>query len=168
MALVCIGSRLRPVLEGRGGGQSRRSRPSPRREGIAAQEDGRPVGIVVTIPSPPLPPLPSSSSYSHLNLFSPQFRRSRSSCRRVGSADSGCRASRFTIRPYVPSPAAAYASSKSSYSSFVDPPSLLGLGRPPGSFLHVVEYHDDGPREVARYSRCVIGFMSCSALSCDC
>ena len=47
-------------------------------------------------------------------------------------------------------PAAASTSSQSSYSSFVDPPSILDLGQPPGSFLLVVEYHDDGPHEVAR------------------
>jgi hypothetical protein len=58
-------SRLRPVLEGRRGGQSRQSRPSPSRERIAAQEDGRPVGIVVVIPSsPPSRPPPPAASIS--------------------------------------------------------------------------------------------------------
>ena len=61
---------LWPILEGRGGGQSRQSHPFPRRERIATQEDGRPVGIVVLIPSPPPPqPPPPSTSSSRLDLF---------------------------------------------------------------------------------------------------
>ena len=116
--------------------------PLPCRERIAAQEDGRPVGIIVIIPS--LPPPPPSSS-SRLDLFSSQFRRIRSSCHRAGSADSGCRASRFTIRLPPPPPLNPPTPPLSI------PPSSLVSDEPPRSFLPVVKYHDDGPCKIARH-----------------
>ena len=71
-----------------------------------------------TPPPPPAPPPPlSSSSSSRLDLFSSQFRQSRSICRHAGSADSGARPADSQSGCKCPPPAAASASSKSSYSS---------------------------------------------------